>query len=657
MGCNVTLGGRFAALIAMALSVGCATDDTLTRARTVRTMGVEQYRLPTTGDTYEVLQYVNDPIEPVNRRSFVVTKGLIDYGVRPAAIGWRATFPKPVRRGIDNFAYNLDFPGRFVSLLLQGQLVRAGKETGNFVVNTTAGLAGFIDVSKRLGIPTYDEDVGQAFGRWGIGPGFYFFLPALGPSSARDAAGKVFDVALSPTVWVQTYGFAWGAFAVNAFSSRIGTYDRLNEGSVDLYLPVRTLWAIERDIQVTDYEIPTSAYETADPAPSLGVMLTRLDDASFARQDERGEVLSAVTGKQLPYSLWLQDEPALLVFIVPGIGSHRSATNAVKLAESAFERGYSAVTISSPFNPEFMEFGLSALYPGYTPSDAADVYRALGEIRADLEQRHPGRITSSSLMGYSLGGIVTLFISQLERKTREAGALHFERVVAINPAVDLQYAVGRFDDYFDAPLAWPQDQRRARATETAKKAYVISQDTDSAQIEKYKTLPFQLDESNFLLGLSSRATTLQTISAAHQRGGSELTLIPGSAGGFYGAFATDVASNTLTRYMNELAIPYFVEREGRQQTPVQLFANANLYSQEAALRDDPRIHVFTNEDDFLLRKADLVWLEELFEGRITVFPGGGHLGNMYLEPVQAAFVTALGAPERGQTTTEARSDP
>jgi hypothetical protein len=530
-----------------------------------------------------------------------------------------------------------------VSLLLQGQLLRGGKETGNFAVNTTAGLAGFVDVAKRLGIPTYDEDVGQAFGRWGIGPGFYFFLPPLGPSSGRDALGKVFDMALSPTVWVQTYGIAWGAFALNAFSSRIGTYDRLNEGGVDLYLPVRTLWAIERDVQVTDYEIPTSAYETANPAPSLGVMLTRLDDASFARQDVRGTVHSSATGRELPYSLWLQDEPAPLVFIVPGIGSHRSATNAVKLAESAFERGYSAVTISSPFNAEFIELGLSALYPGYTPSDAADVYRALGEIRADLEQRHPGRVTSSSLMGYSLGGIVALFVSQLERKASAPGALHFERVVAINPAVNLQYAVGRFDDYFEIPLTWPQDQRRARATETAKKAYVVSQGTDDDQIEKYKTLPFQLDESNFLIGLSSRATTLQTISASHQRGGKELVVNAGSAGGFSGAFAAEVASNTLTRFMNELAIPYFVEREGRRQTADQLFANANLYSQEAGLRDDPRIHVFTNEDDFLLQETDLMWLEELFEGHITVFPSGGHLGNMYLEPVQAGFVEALGA--------------
>ena len=65
-------------------------------------------------------------------------------------------------------------------------------------------------------------------------------------------------------------------------------------------------------------------------------------------------------------------------------------------------------------------------------------------------------------MGYSLGGIATLFVSQIERKASGPGALHFERVVAINPAVNLEYAAGLFDQYFDAPLAWPAAERRDR---------------------------------------------------------------------------------------------------------------------------------------------------------------------------------------------------
>jgi ABC-type transporter lipoprotein component MlaA len=629
------------------LQFGCATTDSTGKEQTVSVMGVSEHRRQTTGESYELIQYVNDPIEPFNRGSFHATKGAIDYGVRPAAIGWRAVFPKAVRTSIDNFAYNLNFPDRFVSLLLQGKVIKAGTETGNFLINTTAGVAGFFDVAKPLGVPTYKEDVGQAFGKWGIGPGFYFVIPLLGPSSGRDTVGKVFDVALSPATWVPTYGIPFVVFTVNGFSSRINTYDMMTESGMDLYLPVRTLWAINRDIAVSDYQIPEIAWADADPNPSLGVMLTKLDDPNFPVLHKRGEASSTATGKQVPYSLWMQEQPAPLVFIIPGIGSHRSTTNAVKLAESAWQRGYSAAIVSSPFNPEFILSGLTATYPGYTPSDAEDLYRALGEIRSNIESNHPGKVTSSSLMGYSLGGIATLFISQLERKATGPGALHFERIVAINPAVNLDYASGLFDSYFDAPLDWPEGERRDMTTEAVKKAYVLAQGEDEDLIRRYKTLPFTRDGSEFLIGLSSRAMTMQAIAACSERGGKTLSELPGgAAGGFHGPFAVEVESNTLKRYMDELAIPYFADKEGGARTQAQLFDAANLYSQEAGLRDDERIAVFTNKDDFILQPSDLGWLESVFAGRITVFPGGGHLGNLYMPQVQAAFMEALGATEK-----------
>jgi phospholipid-binding lipoprotein MlaA len=609
-------------------------------------MGVSEQRHETSGESYDIVQYVNDPIEGFNHGSFTATKGAIDYGVRPAAVGWRYVFPKPVRGSIDNFAYNLNFPDRFVSELLQGKVIEAGQETGNFLINTTVGVAGLFDVAKPLGVPTYKEDVGQAFGKWGVGPGFYFFIPMLGPSTGRDAVGKVFDVALSPATWVATYGIPFVVFTVNGFSSRINTYDMMTESGMDLYLPVRTLYAINRDIAVSDYKIPEIAWTDADPNPSLGVMLTKLDDPNFPSERVRGDAPSSATGKQVPYSLWLQAEPAPIVFIIPGIGSHRTTINAVKLAESAWQRGYSAAIVSSPFNPEFILSGLSATYPGYTPSDAEDLYRTLGEIRGNIEANHPGKVTSSSLMGYSLGGIATLFISQIEREATGPGALHFEHVVAINPAVNLGYASGKFDSYFDAPLGWPEEERRDKTTEAVKKAYVLSQGEDQDLIRKYKTLPFTRNGSEFLIGLSTRAMTMQAISACSERGGHSLPEVSGgTAGGFNGAFAKVVESNTLKRYMDELAIPYFADKEGGARTTEQLFASANLYSQEAGLRDDKRIVVFTNKDDFILQPSDLAWLEDVFAGRITVFPGGGHLGNMFMPQVQAAFMQGLGAAE------------
>jgi len=112
---------------------------------------------------------------------------------------------------------------------------------------------------------------------------------------------------------------------------------------------------------------------------------------------------------------------------------------------------------------------------------------------------------------------------------------------------------------------------------------------------------------------------------------------------FHGPFAIEIESNTLKRYMDELAIPYFVAKGGGARSAAQLAAAGNLYSQEAGLRKDSRIVVFTNKDDFILQASDLGWLESVFAGRITVFPSGGHLGNMFMPNVQAAFMEGLGA--------------
>jgi hypothetical protein len=176
---------------------------------------------------------------------------------------------------------------------------------------------------------------------------------------------------------------------------------------------------------------------------------------------------------------------------------------------------------------------------------------------------------------------------------------------------------------------------------------VIAQgsEEDTAKIRQYKTLPFTREGSEFLIGLSTRAMTIQAISASEQRGGKSLALTPPEPGMYHGPFAVEIESNTLKRYMDELAIPYFVEKEGGGRTVAQLFDQANLYSQEAGLRDDKRIVVFTNKDDFILQPSDLAWLEDVFAGRITVFPSGGHLGNMFMPQVQAAFMQGLGAPE------------
>jgi len=145
---------------------------------------------------------VSDPFERVNRTMFKFNNSVYDHVMRPVSRTYETVVPPVARRGLSSFYKNLHFPVRFTSCVLQGKLDRAAAETGKFALNSTVGLAGFINVSNRfpaLRVP--EEDLGQAFGAWGIPSGPFLIIPVLGPSSVRDGIGRIGDYYLTPTHW------------------------------------------------------------------------------------------------------------------------------------------------------------------------------------------------------------------------------------------------------------------------------------------------------------------------------------------------------------------------------------------------------------------------------------------------------------------------
>ena len=187
---------------------------------------------------------IKDPIEPVNRAFFQFNDKLYFWLLKPMAVGYSAVAPEPVRIGINNFFYNLAFPVRFVNCLLQGKGQGASDEVVRFFINSTVGVAGFIDVAtNKLEIKKNEVDLGLTFGTWGMGPGFYINWPILGPSTLRDTAGFVGDAFLYPISYIidpTKYTFALNAFnIVNQTSLRIGDYEDLKKAAFDPYIALR----------------------------------------------------------------------------------------------------------------------------------------------------------------------------------------------------------------------------------------------------------------------------------------------------------------------------------------------------------------------------------------------------------------------------------
>ena len=192
-----------------------------------------------------------DPWEGFNEKMFWFNREVLDrFILKPAATGWDFIFPDPVQRGVHNFFDNLSVVRRVVNNTLQLKLGGAGTELARFTINSTVGVVGFFDVAKdAFGIEQRDEDTGQTFGVWGMGPGPYLVLPFLPPLTVRDGVGYAFDAAMTPYTYFIPW---WGTIAgtatntVNERSLNLDRFERISESTVDLYGAVRNAYLQRR---------------------------------------------------------------------------------------------------------------------------------------------------------------------------------------------------------------------------------------------------------------------------------------------------------------------------------------------------------------------------------------------------------------------------
>jgi phospholipid-binding lipoprotein MlaA len=191
---------------------------------------------------------IADPLEPFNRAMFQFNDKLYFWVLKPVAQGYNKVVPEPARIGVKNFFYNLKFPLRFLSCLLQANLSCAGTEAERFAVNTLWGVGGLLDPASRekLDIPKNNVDLGQTLGLYGLGQGFYIVWPFLGPYSARDSVQIPANFFVYPINYIRPW-YDWLAVRsyeeVNDTSLVIGDYEALVEAAIDPYVALRNAYA------------------------------------------------------------------------------------------------------------------------------------------------------------------------------------------------------------------------------------------------------------------------------------------------------------------------------------------------------------------------------------------------------------------------------
>jgi phospholipid-binding lipoprotein MlaA len=190
----------------------------------------------------------NDPLEGFNRAMFNVTLKADKAVLRPTALAYRAVVPEPIRLSIRNFLANLNTPVILANDVLQGEVNRAGITFLRAGINTTVGIGGLLDVATRWGYPRHSEDFGQTLAVYGVGEGFYLFIPLLGPGNPRDVFGYAVDFLFDPLFyvkWGNEFYVPYVRYGVDLLDVRernIETLDEIERNSLDYYASVRSLY-------------------------------------------------------------------------------------------------------------------------------------------------------------------------------------------------------------------------------------------------------------------------------------------------------------------------------------------------------------------------------------------------------------------------------
>lgn len=200
-----------------------------------------------------------DPYEATNRGIFAFDQWLDRTFLAKTARTYNAIVPEFGREGVHNLIANLDLPVTFANDVLQGEPSRAAQTLARLMVNATLGLGGLMDpATSRFGIPNHSEDFGQTLGVWGVGGDPYLVLPILGPSSPRDAAGRLGDVAADPLTWIAYKQKIWwlgGRQYMKILDARARNMQALSDlerSSVDVYAATRSLYRQYRASEISN---------------------------------------------------------------------------------------------------------------------------------------------------------------------------------------------------------------------------------------------------------------------------------------------------------------------------------------------------------------------------------------------------------------------
>lgn len=341
----------------------------------------------------------------------------------------------------------------------------------------------------------------------------------------------------------------------------------------------------------------------------------------------------------LQYTLARQSGAAPLLFILAGTGSsHESGT--CSFLQRVFHRaGFHVVTLSSPTYPNFVVSASTNQVPGYIPHDVADLYQSMDAIAGQIGR---DRITSFHLAGYSLGGTQAAFLAELDTRERRFG---FGKVLLLNPAVNLMTSAIRLDHLLSDNVADRAEAARTVAGLVRKlsEAYRASDQVnfgDEFLFALHRNRAISEKELKILIGVAFRLSLASMVFTSDTCTGAGYIVPRGHhivKEESLSPYLDAAVGVSFEDYVREYLLPFLRFRDP-SMTFDKAVAACSLEAIAPFLREAGGVAVMTNADDPILTRENFAFLERTFGSRLTVFPVGGHCGNLRYRDNVAAML-------------------
>jgi hypothetical protein len=394
------------------------------------------------------------------------------------------------------------------------------------------------------------------------------------------------------------------------------------------------------DIDASSYGYPISNPFEATLATTPPELRPELPTDADINQDDYQIKLRPEREFELPENFWpvtkmryrLAKQPgeAPLIFIIAGTGAHYASSTPEYLKRLFYGAGYHVVQLSSPTSYDFMSSASRFATPGITREDADDLYRAMQAVRA----QHPRlKVSEFHLTGYSLGALQAAFVSELDETRR---SFNFKRVLLLNPPVNLYTSITNLDRMVQTKVEGIDNSttfyelvlgKLTRYFQT--KGYV---DINDALLYDFQNSSEQLsnEQMAMLIGAAFRFSSADiafTSDLINRRGLITPINYPISEGTSLTPFFKSALQCDFDCYLTEQLLPMWRARTGGSSV-TQMIDQVSLYAVADYLKSSSKIAVMHNADDVILGPGDLGFLRTTLGDRLTVYPLGGHCGNL-----------------------------